>query len=308
MDYLPDIFAAADGQCDVTNAFAFQKETIFILINAMSEEEELEGSALLKVNLGADQPTYEVLLEFNSGSLDYYAESASLHYVLASGGYIHRLEGGEYTFHNFAAPGFHNRLARLDARTVVVFGEDGAAFRFFDGAYTQMPTQTEETLFGMHFPRPDFGYACGNHGTFLRSDGTSFTPVDLGGAESLRAIRVKADGTVILGCNKGVGLVVQGDELIRVEGNEADFLSVTEFQGMELWGDDDYGVYTRDGTAFVPKFQTGYAFNMNPIGDLLTINAGYDVYIYDGSGWIRLKINPDIENLIERVPLDFTPL
>jgi hypothetical protein len=101
--------------------------------------------------------------------------------------------------------------------------------------------------------------------------------------------------------------VIQGEELLRVEGNTADFFSVTEFQGEEYWGDDDFGVYTRVDNAFIPRFETGYAFNMNTANDLLTINAGYRVYIFDGSDWVHLQVNPDIDRMIERVPLDFVP-
>ena len=95
MDYLPDIFAAEDGYCEITNAFCFSKNTIFILINANSEDQELDASALIKVSVSANSLSYEVLHEFNSGSFDYHAEHPDLHYILASGGYIHLIDNGD---------------------------------------------------------------------------------------------------------------------------------------------------------------------------------------------------------------------
>jgi len=307
MDFLPEIFAAQDGDCDVTNAFCFAKETVFLVLNAVSEENGLRGSALLKVNLRERDPTYEILHEFDSGSLDYHSEHADLHHILASGGYIHRIENGAMTFHRYAADAFLPELAGLARGAVAVFGENGLAFRFENGVYTPMPTTTSLRLYGMHFPRPDLGYAVGNYGTFLRGNGTTFTQIDLGIGEPLRAVHVKSDGVILVAGTGGTGLVIQGEELLRVEGNTADFFSVTEFQGEEYWGDDDFGVYTRVDNAFVPRFETGYAFNMNTANDLLTINAGYRVYIFDGSDWVHLQVNPDIDRMIERVPLDFVP-
>ncbi len=302
MEFLPEIFEAEDGYCDITNAFCFAKDTVFILINAMSEDEELHGSALLKVNLTAEDPTYELLHEFDAGSLDYHCEHPGLHFVLASGGNIHRIENGNMTFHRFAANAFLPKLARIDARTVAVFGEEGLAFRFSDGPYTQMPTPTDERLYAMHFPRPNHGYAGGNYGTFLLGDGAQFTTLDIGGGEAIRGLHVKADESVLLACTNGVGLVYLNEELTRAEGATSDFYSVNEFKGVEYWGDDDFGLYTREGTAFTPRFNTEYGFNINTTPELMTVNAGYSVFIFDGSDWIKLQINPDIDNLIERVP------
>lgn len=308
MDYLPDIFAAEDGYCEVTNAFCFTRDTVFLLINANSDSEELDGSALIRVTISGDTLTSEVLHEFNSGSLDYHAENPDLHYILASGGYIHLVENSAMTLHQFASPEFLPHLARLDTTSVAVFGDEGLAYRFQDGTYTQMLTPTEETLQAMHFPRPEFGYAVGDYGTFLQGNATRFIAIEHGGGEPIRAVHVKTDGSVLLACKNGLGMIAVGDEMIRVEGNPADFFSVVEFQGTEYWGDDDFGIYTRNGTEFVPKFNTNYAFNLNIANGLMTVNAGYSVYVFDGADWIQLKVTPNIDNLVELVPLDFEPL
>lgn len=307
MEYLPTIFDHDDAYCEVTNVFSFSKDSVFLLINARSEEEELYGSALVKVKLSTT-PTYELLHEFNSSTLDYFAEHPDLHYILASGGYIHKVEQSELTVYPFAANAFLSGLAKIDKNTVAVFGERGLIFRFQDGTYTQMPTNTEETLHSIHFPRPNHGYAGGNYGAFLEHKDTKFSSVELGNNEFIKAVHVKDDGSVLIGCDEGIGLVLQGDELIRVEGNDADLYSIAEYKGVEYWGDDSFGIYTRSGDQFVPKFETGYAFDINATDTLMTINAGYWVYIFDGSSWIQLQINADRERMIERIPLDFEPL
>jgi len=307
LDYLPQVLATGDGECDITNAFCFSKDAVFLLVNARSDDEDIEASVLIRVDLASEPLSYSVLHEFDSGSLDYHAVSPDLHFILASGGYIHMIRNGEMTFHGFPSQTYLPNIAGYDYESVVVFGEKGEAFHFRGGAYRQLLTRTDQTLNAMSFPRPGQGFAAGDYGTFLSWNGESFSRVDLGGEEAIQSLAVKSDGTVLLACADGVGLIVAGDELQRIEGPEADFYSVTEFGGREYWGNDDFGIYSREGDEFLPRFETGYAFNMNVARDLLTINAGYAVYIFDGSDWVHLKLNDDLENLIERAPLDFTP-
>jgi hypothetical protein len=308
MKYFPEIFAAEDGQCDVTNAFSFSKDTVFLLINANSEAQDLYASALVKVDLFENTAAYSVLHEFNSGSLDYHSEHPNLHYILASGGYIHHIENDAMTLHLFSSDKYQFKLARIDDRAIMVFGEEGLAHRFENGIYTLIPTPTRETLHAMHFVRPDFAYAVGNYGTFLQFNGLRFAQIEHDGSEPLRTVHVKSDGSVLLAGKGGNAMVATGDELIRIEGSSADFCSVVEFKGVEYWGDDDFGIYIRLGTEFRPKFNTSYAFNMNVVNGLMTINAGYSVYLFDGKDWLQLTLNSDVNNLIERVPLDFDPL
>ena len=308
MEFFPEILSTRDRHIEALNAYSFDKGAAFVLLEAESEREELRASALVKVEISGGEATYRVLDEFDGGSHDYLGISPNLHYVLASGGYLHQVENGTLTVHPYVTESFLPNLARIDDDAIAVFGDDGQAFKFSAGAYAPMPTPTEENLHGMHFPRPDVGFACGHYGTLLRSDGSRFTEVSFDGNESLRAVWGKGDGSVLLGARRGMGLIQRGDETLRIEGHEADFYSVVEFKGVEYWGDDDFGIYTREGDSFVPKFETGYAFKMNVNADLLTITASSDIYIFDGRDWLRLKFNPDMDNLVELLPIDFTPL
>lgn len=307
MEHLPDIFAASDGYCDVTNAFAFTRRAIFILIDASSDRQDRQGSALIRVDLSGSSASYEVLHEFGSGSHDYHAGSPEMHYILASGGYIHRIQGGELRLFDYASEAFLNNLAPVQPGVLAVFGEEGTFYRFDDGDYELVGTDTDEDLASAHFLKPDLGYVCGTYGTLLRWNGRSFSALDIGGSERLNAVRVCEDGQILLAASKGVGLVVRDDEILRLEGPDADLLSVAEFRGQELWGDDDHGIYVREGSVLVPRYATGYAFDMNVSNDLMTINAGYDVYLTDGTDWIRVKINPSVDRLVEIQPLDFDP-
>ncbi|WP_347266013.1 hypothetical protein [Paracoccus sp. (in: a-proteobacteria)] len=308
MEYLPEVLATEDGECDITNAFCFSKDAVFLLVNARSDDEAIEASVLLRVDLSTDPISYAILHEFDSGSLAYHAETPDLHFILASGGYIHQIRNGEMTFHMFVSDAYLPNMARYDRESVVVFGENGEAYHFQNGIYRRILTRTDRMLNAMVFPQSGIGFAAGELGTFLAGNGESFSRVDLGGDEAIRALTIKANSEVLLACTAGVGLIVSGDELRRAQGAQSDFYSVVEFGGVEYWGDDEFGMYTRDGGEFHPKFETGYAFNMNVSNGLLTVNAGYSVYIYDGADWINLQLNNNIEKLVERVPLDFEPL
>ena len=306
MDILPGIFEAEDVEFEITNAFCFAKDAVYMVVDARSDAQDTAGSALLKVKL-TDAPDYEVLLEFDSRSLDYYAETPDLHFILQAGGYMRKVENGQASFNQFPAAVLFSGLARIDQRSVAVFGERGNVFSFENDAYAPIAMPTDERIYAMHFPRPDNGYAGGNYGAFLQGGRAGFTPVELGSHEFIKALHAKPDGTVLLACDEGVGLVYANGELIEVEGNSADFYAVNVFKGIEYWGDDDFGVYARENNRFIPKFETGFAFKINTTDELMTINAGYDVYVFDGSDWIRLIINADVDQMIERVELDFEP-
>lgn len=306
MEILPEIFEADDVEFEIINAFCFSRDFVYMLVEARSDELGTAGSALLKVKL-TGKPDYEVLLEFDSRSLDYHAEHPELHYILEAGGFMRTLADGQSRFFEFPAKVMFSGLARIDARSVALFGERGTVFSFDNNAFQQVDVPTEERIYAMHFPSAENGFAGGNYGALLRGSRAGFTPVELGSHEFIKALHAKKDGGILLGCDEGVGLVYANGELIEVEGNSADFYAVNVFQGVEYWGDDDFGVYTRDNTRFVPKFETGFAFKINTTEELMTINAGYDVYIFDGSDWIRLTTNADTDNMIERVELDFEP-
>lgn len=308
MEYLPDVFSADDAECEVVNAFSFEFPHLYVAISARSEEEGLSAGGLLRIDASGPDPTYELLHEFDSGLLDYHAQSSNVHYALESGSYLHVFSNGDHEFFQFPAPEFLNHVTPMAPGRVAVYGEGGTIYRFEGGLFTPIPAGSPAALNAMHFPRPDFGYACGRRGTLLESDGNRFVPSDIGGAEPLQAVHVRESGGLMLGSAGGVGIVVDAGEVLRLEGTGSDLLSVTEFGGQELWGDDDFGVYTRRGSELVPRFGTGGAFNMNPIGNVLTINAGYEIYATNGADWIRIGINPDVDDLVERLALDFTPL
>ena len=232
MDILPEIFESEDVEFQIINAFCFSKEAVFMLVEARSDEQGTAGSALLKVKL-TEKPDYEILLETDNRSLDYHAEHPELHYVLEAGGFMRTLENRQTSFREFPSPVLFSGLARIDQRSVALFGERGTVFSFDRNAYARIEVPTEERIYAMHFPRPDNGFAGGNYGALLQGDTGGFATVELGSHEFIKALHVKKDGNVLLACDEGVGLVYINGELIEVEGNSADFYAVNVFQGIE---------------------------------------------------------------------------
>ena len=123
-----------------------------MLLEASSEDEDQQASALVRVSLAEKKPVWSIVHEFNSGSSNYCASHPELHHILASGGDIHRIENGEMTFHQAASERYLQKLSPIDDDAVAVIGEEGEVFEFRGGPYTRIATGTEETLHAMHVP------------------------------------------------------------------------------------------------------------------------------------------------------------
>jgi len=307
MDYFDEIFARGAGYVEVINAFCFSPDFVYVLLEARDEDEELEASALLKVPM-SDPMGFSTLDLFDYGSLDYHAEDGETHFVLAQGEFLRLTKNGEFSFHHFVSTEFEMlNLAGIDRNRVMVFGQDGRAYQFQDGAYAQVPTHTDGYLNAMHIPKQGKAYAGGNFGVFLEGSAEALTPVEIGSQDFIQAVHVTSSGLVLLGCDDGMAMTYDGDELVRMEGYPSGFRSVGEFRGVEYWGDDEFGIYARRGQELEPVFETTYAFQINTTQDLMTVNAGYRFYVFNGKDWAAFRVNPDPVKLIERIPLDFTP-
>lgn len=308
MQFFPDILSSDDAYCEVTNAFCFDFDTIFAVLEARSDSRELRACALFNIDLRSDTVAYNVLHEIPTGALDYHAEHPNQHYMLVSPGYIHEISDGDIKYFDEASESLLMYLTRVSSTSIAVFGEEGEIYTFESGRYQRIPSGTEEDLYGIHFPSPNSGFAVGDYGTLLKGTGKRLAPVEIGVGDSLRAVHAKLDGTVLIAGIEGSALVLAGEELVEVSGGEGDFYTVTEFQGMEYWGDDAFGVYTRSNRKLVRKFATRYAFNLNATESILTINGGYDIYIFNGIKWKRIKISSSMDSLITPAALDFVPL
>gem|GEM_PF-2296084 len=308
-EFLRPMLALDDTELEVVNAFAFSMSCVHLVVSATNEDEGLDATALLRVRLGTDGAHAEIVHEFNSTSLDYLADDERSHTVLASGGYLHRLVHGTHAFHMFPDDASYlPRLGRLDPATLLSLGDDGQVFAFRDGRYTRLDTGIEAHLRAFT-SGPDGAYVGGDEGTLLRWNGTSFEPVSLeiDSGAAIASLHARADGAVAIGCEHGLGFVLENGKLTRLAAHSADLKSVTSFRGVEYWGDDDFGVYSREGAKLKQRFETGYAFHLHATQDVMTVNAGYDVYLFDGATWVRVTLEPDPDVLVKRDELDFEP-
>lgn len=302
------VLKTEDANVEVTNAFAFTMDTAYAVISANSEDEDLAGAVLVEIDLREERLSYRILHDLNVRALDYLAQGPDRHYVLAMGSYLHEWVSGDFKYYDYPEALYLPYLADIDGKNLVLFGDEGRIFKFLDGTYERMSVPTAENLHAAHFLSQNEGYVAGDFGAYLQWNGQESIPLNLNMSAFIKGMHSKTDGTVMLACDDGVGLLVSENEVLDLTTPGSDLLCVTEFKGVEYWGDDDFGVLTREGTELVPKFETGYAFRLNASDNVLTINAGYDIYLFDGNNWIRIEIGEDEDNLISRAELDFTPV
>ena len=307
MNPLERIIEEPDADLEVANAYSFSMDRVFVALQARSETLQFSASALLRVEIEKGQVRYQVDQVEAFGVHDFLSINPDLHFTLLSGGYVVEWNNGEITKNGFASRTYHNKIRTRDRRTPIIFGKKGEAYEMFEGAYQKLNTHTQEQLYDMHFLTSESGYACGHYGTVLKWDPDGFSPIDVESTEPFQAVHQKMDGTLLLGGLDGNGLVLKSDEVTLVSGSEGEIHAITVFQGEEYWGDDTFGVFTRRGNEFVPKFETEGAFNLNATADVLTVVIGDVVYLFDGREWIQLHVSPDPNAMIKRVPLDFLP-
>jgi len=319
------IEGGVDG-CQVVDAFTFGKH-VYALCEIRGEDDT--AAAVVEITLGATI-SCRPLIEMHQYTLNYHAHSPTRHWAIDGSGRVFVLDDGELTI--LPPPiekdkGELSGIAAVSPTSVALLGERGLVYRLEKGVFTQMPTGgTQERMLYAHFLRPDLGYAVGNYGTLMttRGDG-SFTPVDLpAGAFSagtgiqgseqkhqIVVVHAKADGTLLLGTDEGPAYVYQKGELLHLQDlpdeGETTVRGITEFRGVEYWGSTDYGILVRDGNKLVPKFPTGGCDRLNATDEALTLVAGQYIYVWDGKDWTELMLNPDVDNLIERIDLDFDP-
>ncbi len=308
MDGVKELFDESDCWMEVQDAWAFSMEQVFVYFDIASENAERQASLLARVDLTSKAPTWEVLASFDFGAAAYRPVSADEHRVLTSGGNLFDVRAGEVQSHESWTDLLLRGFEPLGGGAALLYGEDGAIFRFEGGTAQRLDSTTDEELLGAHCPRPDAGLVCGTNGTLLRWNGTSLSRVVLEDEEvELEAVHQTDDGTILLGANDGSGLVMSGGETTQVGKADGGIQSIATFKGVEYWGDDDFGIYVREGEDLVEKFETEGAFRLNATADVLTVVNAAEVYLFDGSDWAQLHTIPSKKKLVSRVPLDFTP-
>jgi len=307
MEEARELFAETDCWMEVRDAWAFCMEEVFVLLDIASEQVDLQASLFVRVDLRFEAPTWEVLASFDFSATTYRPLSPDEHWVLTSGGHLHEIRADQMRSHQAFTDLYLRGFEILDDRTALLFGEDGAVFRLEGGEGTRLDSETDEELLDAHCPRPDAGLFCGTNGTLLVWNGTSLSRVELDEDAEFETVH-QTNGTILLGIGDGSGRVRSGGETIRVGEADGGVQSVTTFKGVEYWGDDDFGIYAREGETLVEKFETGGALRLNATTDVLAVSNGAHVFLFDGTSWIQLHATPSCEALIRRVELDFTPM
>ncbi len=306
------------GSFQVTNAFVFGNQLYACL--EIINYDAIHAGVLVEVTLGS-QISHRPILELDDFPLNYWAHDPRRHWVIEHEGGVLVIDNDNVTRLPRASEHEISGIAAVDPTSVVILGEEGGIFHIHDGLATQLATGTNERILEAHFVRPDLAYAVGEYGTFLQGGLQGFTPVNLPASAfdsgerrskfTVCSVYAKPNGAVMLGTREGPAYLYEKGELQQLEGlpdeGEATVSCVAEFKGVEYWGSDGFGLLTREARTLVPKFAMGGAGGLHVTDRTLTCQAGSFVYIFDGSEWIELQFNLDVDNLVERIPLDFEP-
>jgi hypothetical protein len=272
---------------EAQGAVRFERDVVYAIVEIASRDGEDVIGVLVRAVLG-DDVRIETLLVLEVGVPAWVADGPKEHVLLLSGGRLCFVRGSAVSFVDLDAPGFVGAMARLDADTLVLAGEEGFLLTWSDQESVPLDTDTEEDLLTVT-GRPGSIVAGGTYGTLLRqaADG-SFAPVPLLEDESrprVTTVTRYADGALGIGLHDGRACRVVGDEISWLDvdrDDEARMLATATFAGHELFGDDAFGVWRRDGARLEKALDTGYAFRIDAREDRLTIDAGPRIVLIDG--------------------------
>lgn len=307
MEHITDVIAAGDADVDAIDAYCFDSSEFYVAMQAVSDEEEISGSALLRVPMDAPQK-FELLDEFDRETVNYWAESPKKHFVQASGRYIRQISNGTLSEHRFDP--FGKSLMHMSGTidgTVVVFGDDGIALKLVDGKFARINTQLTENLHTMHMNAGGLTAIGGNFGSFAVGQLDNLQPLDTTLGRRIILTHVRDDGSIAISSFDDAAREIRDDELIEYDPHNEDWSCVVEFQGEEFWGDEVYGVFVRRAKEFIPVFETEYAFTMHATESHLLINSSFAVRIFDGSQWRNFEITDDPKEPVVEAELDFEP-
>lgn len=293
------------AEVEAINAFCFDPREFFVVLQAVDDHEETRASVLLRVPTKAPE-SYQVLDEFTVKTVGYWSGGPGTHYVQASGRVLRCLKDGAPSYHGFAD--YETSLMNITGAGrdgVVIYGDAGLVLVFDGTDLRVLETGTDEDLFCMQVQDNGQVVAAGDFGTYLTGDLNRLSLTELGIGDRIQCIRANDDGSVVMARGEGRSLRLYQEEITHFDEHEGDWRSIVSFQGRELWGDDQTGVFLRKDTSFVPVFETEYAFTMNATETLLTINAAGWIYIFNGSEMAAFEINAVPGNLIASFTPDF---
>ncbi|AUH66521.1 hypothetical protein [Paracoccus zhejiangensis] len=307
MKFYRNLLRSRGAEVEVMNAYCFDDNEFFAVIQAVNDTTERRASILVRVP--KDEPQkFEVLDEFDRKTVDYYAPNANLHFVQASGRHLRVIRDREMSRHSFVSYMTSlMHLAGAPQESVIVYGDEGMALHFKDGTFSPLETGLEEDLHALHVNREGLFAVGGNYGAFAMGSADRLNPIDLGIGSRIVKLHVRDDGSVAIALDGAPACELRGEELITFNDHPAEWFSICTYDDSELWGDSLFGMYLRRGAEFVPMCKTGYAYKMNVAGRNLVVNSAFAVRIFDGASWRTFALQADPDQPFVETELDFEP-
>lgn len=303
-----DILTREDVNCEVKNAFCFDGKTLFLCLGAADFEMLYQATALVAADISDERVLTRVIATFPDGPIDYFARSPDDHYVLVIGGQVHHLFDRSINTIPAACEPYIRKLCDAGGGRVAQLGDEGEVHLIeADDILRKLETHVSADIYDFHAQSPDSFVVAGSSGTLLEGDRTDLRLTVLPTDRTIKSIYQKADRSILIGGRGGWASVVRDGEMAELSGCTEDINAIIEHNDVEYWGDSDIGILKRDGSELVPAYETEFAFNLNVADKFLTVNAGVAVYVTDGSNWRQFEITKDPIDLVQRVPLDFTP-
>jgi hypothetical protein len=309
---------------------------LFLAVDAIVNTNlEFQASAILEITLGK-KLGIELVYETDVSAADYVYEAGWHGLALRTG--IAQIVDGVATVTPVGGLGEKGSVKRI-ARSGDVFAcgvdADGDGFvGKVSGERFEVITKCTE-----HYERSDFTvlhagasgkvYVGGSWGAFFVGDATGFKPAVDGVAfmtekkdprqrHTIASIHEKADGSVMIGCRDRAALY-RNNEVMRLDGVENMWVyAVAEHAGKEYWIVEDgmrdvIGLYTRQDAKLSPSLSAKHkrvnyrelppaVMRAAVVDGVMAIAAKDRVHLFDGETWSQLKIQPDVDALVKRVP------
>ena len=286
---------------EMMNAFHLSGNLYGVSLQLSDKYNEIARSFIFIVEFGQTLACREIL-RLENLLLDHISFAEKQHIALQIGGISHHLSASE-SKQLFGPEPFTNKLWRLDAKHIFLFGEAGTVCRLQENEWQPIKPATTEFLRSMSGCGPDTIIAAGDRGTLLRLENESWTQVDLQVNQSITASHVSTDGATSLGCEDGDCFQLLDDELIILQTEGGKFMSICEFRGQIFWGDDEYGLYQQNGRKLEPCRALEFAYAMHATETRLVVTGWKEVFIFDGDNWRGFEFAYDGNVLLREVDM-----
>ncbi|MDA8587057.1 hypothetical protein N9L47_12490 [Rhodobacteraceae bacterium] len=304
MNRFLEILEMEGSRCEAEAAYSFRKDRCWTVLNAENEDEEVRAGAL--VVFDTSMPSrYEIVETFEFSIAAYKAFTENFHVVVDITGNVILRDNGERRVFPFTKGEFVHGLFQYPKGEIIAFGSDGSIFAMSEQKKRLGSTDERDLRAGIATKngRAIFG---GDDGALFELQDGSLNLIDIRGEPSIKSLGEETNGGLLIGCEDGIAFRLDGDELESLEGEFGTAFCIAQHEGLNLLGDDSYGVLEIQGSRILPKYPTGLAYNIASQCGFLNIEAGCWIYVAHEGSWSEFQINPNKNALFEQIPLDFT--